>query len=216
MKALFVDNTAKLYENSKNHHLTGGDQYKLGEIGLFKGRKFVLLPGKQYSDPFSREDGQVVDVFKYRALMLDRFGKFTGVIDGVKLSDLVKKTFGKCQRTADGNNIPYPKIETEKSKNGYLVPKSFGDTTLNCGWAIRKQYAETLPDGTKAYDGIIDEAQAFEVVDMEFHYTLSFDNDKNILVDPEGYAQMKPRLVAIIQKIDMPEGLEDIIEAARK
>lgn len=215
-KSLFVDNTASLYESSKETHLTGGDQYKLGEVGLFRGRKFVLLTGKQYTDPFARKDGISVDVFKYRALMLDRFGKSTGVVDGVKLSDLVKLTFGKCERGEDGTLLPYPKVETDISKNNYRIPKTFGNTTLNCGWNIRKKFVGTLEDGTKIYDGVIEEPQAFEVVDMEFHYTPVYDNDKNVCVDAEGYVEMRPRLVAIIQKIDMPEGLEEIVKAAGK
>lgn len=214
MKTLITDKTKSLY--SDNCFLTNNEQYRLGEIGLFKGRKFVLLPGHQYSDPFAREDGKKINVFKYRALMLDRNGKSTATVDGVKLSDLVKTTYGKCERGEDGKLLPYPKIESTFSRNGNIIPTSFGTTILNCGWDIKKVYSGEDSVGNKLFNGVIEKPQAFEVVDVELHWLSEYDEVKNgVKIDEDGCVVMRPRLVSIIQRIEVPEGLDAEIKAAQ-
>lgn len=216
MKTLsFNDKTKGLY-NEENSALIGSQQYKLGEIGLMKGRKFILLPGHQYNDPFTREgDQRKFNVFKYRAMMIDRLGHFTGIIDGVKLSDLTKLTYGKCERGDDNQLKPYPKILVAPNANGNRVPESFGTVSLNCGWDIRKVYRGEDKVGNKLFDGVIEKPQMFEVVDLELHWMPKFSEIAGkfkIEEDDEQCVIMHPQLVCIIQRVEIPEELTNTIQ----
>ena len=214
MKKLSINDKTKGLYNEENSALIGSQQYKLGEIGLMKGRKFILLPGHQYNDPFTREgDQRKFNIFKYRAMMIDRLGHFTNIIDGVKLSDLTKLTYGKCERGEDNQLKPYPKILVAPNANGNRVPESFGTVSLNCGWDIRKVYRGEDKVGNKLFDGVIEKPQMFEVVDLELHWMPKFSeiNGKfRIEEDEDQCVIMHPQLVCIIQRVEIPEDLEKL------
>lgn len=216
MKTLsFNDKTKGLY-NEETSALIGSQQYKLGEIGLMKGRKFILLPGHQYNDPFKREgDSRQFSVFKYRAMMIDRFNNFTGIIDGIKLSDLTKLTYGKCERDVNNQLKPYPKVLVSPNANGNRVPETFGTVSLNCGWDIRKVYRGEDKVGNKLFDGVIEKPQMFEVTDLELHWMPKFSEVGGKFVideDSEQCVVMRPQLVCIIQRVEIPEQLEASIK----
>lgn len=214
MKTLSINDKTKGLYNEENSALIGSQQYKLGEIGLMKGRKFILLPGHQYNDPFTREgDHRQFNVFKYRAMMIDRLGHFTNIIDGVKLSDLTKLTYGKCERGDDNQLKPYPRVLVAPNANGNRVPESFGTVSLNCGWDIRKVYRGEDKVGNKLFDGVIEKPQMFEVTDLELHWLPKFSEISGkfrIEEDEEQCVVMHPQLVCIIQRIEIPEDLEKI------
>lgn len=216
MKTLsFNDKTKGLY-NNESSALVNSQQYKLGEIGLMKGRKFILLPGHQYNDPFKREgDSHQFSVFKYRAMMIDRLGSFTGIIDGVKLSDLTKLTYGKCERDENNQLKPYPRVLVAPNARGNRVPETFGTVSLNCGWDVRKVYRGEDKVGNKLFDGVIDKPQMFEVVDLELHWMPKFSEVSGKFIieeDAEQCVVMRPQLVCIIQRVDIPEQLEKDVQ----
>lgn len=217
MKTLsYNDKTKGLYNDEETSALVGSQQYKLGEIGLMKGRKFILLPGHQYNDPFVREgDHRKFSVFKYRAMMINRLGAFTGIIDGVKLSDLTKLTYGKCERDENNQLKPYPKVIVSMNANGNRVPETFGTVSLNCGWDIRKVYRGEDGVGNKLFDGVIEKPQMFEVTDLELHWMPKFSevNGKfTIEEDDEQCVVMHPQLVCIIQRVEIPDNLKKDVE----
>lgn len=208
MKSL-LDKTKDL----KSESLVNAQQYKLGSTGLSAGRKFILYPGKQLSDKF-QSGTRTVTVFKYKALMLTPDNQPV-CIDGVNLSDLCRNTYGKITYNESGERKAYPEIGFTVSSKGNSIPETFGEE-LNCGWDVRKQFIKKDGDNT-LYDGMIDYPQAFVVDRVEFHWVSDFDSiNWSTKRDSNGNVAMKPKLVAIVKRIDIDDTLQKLVDEYMK
>ena len=197
-----IDKTTNLVEVS----FTNSQQFKLGTTGLATGRKFILLPGKQKAEYF-KSGSRNIPVFKYRAAILDKDNNII-CIDAINLSDLVRQTYGEVKYTEAGERIPAPQIEFVISSAGNRIPSTFGEE-ISCGWDVRKQFVKKDGD-TSVYDGVIDYPQAFEVVANQFHWVSDFDVITWATRETDdGHVAMRVKLVPIIKRIDMPEGIID-------
>lgn len=185
-------------------NFVNAQQFKLGSTGLCKGRRFVLLKGKQVAE-FFQSGSRSIPVFKYRAAILGPDNKIL-CVDAINLSDLCRNTYGAVQRDEENNRLPYPEVGFTVSNNGTSIPASFGEE-INCGWDVRKQFISK--DGDRSlYDGIIDYEQAFEVDHLEFHWVSEFDTASwTTKRDENGNVAMKLRLIPILKRVDIPEGV---------
>lgn len=196
-----IDKTTNLVEAS----FENAQQYKLGTCGLGTGRRFIVLPGKQKAEYF-KAGTKNIPVFKYRAAMLGRDNEIL-CIDAVNVSDMIRNTYGQVKYDEEGNRLPAPQIEFAISTNGTRVPSTFGEE-VSCGWDVRKQFVKK--EGDKSlYDGVIDYPQAFEVVGHEFHWVSDFDPITwTTKQDEKGFVAMRIKLIPIIKRIDVPEGVK--------